>query len=117
MLTIAICAGVISGCNGAPTVIASAAGSAERGRVTMKIYGCGKCHTVPGIRGANGVVGPPLESVGRRTYMAGNFPNTPDTLTRWIIDPQAMKPKTAMPSLGLSEAQSRDVAAYLETLR
>jgi cytochrome c len=66
---------------------------------------------------ANGVVGPPLQSVAQRTYIGGNFPNTPDNLTRWIMAPQTMKPKTAMPSLGLSEPQSRDVVAYLETLQ
>ncbi len=116
---IAIClaAGLISGCREIPTVAAGTTGSAERGRATIEVYGCGKCHTIPGIRGANGVVGPPLESVARRTYIGGNFPNTPATLTHWIMAPQSMKPKTAMPSLGLSEPQARDVVAYLETLQ
>jgi cytochrome c2 len=118
-LRIATCvvAALISGCKQGPTVAASSASSAERGKITIETYGCGKCHTIPGIRGANGVVGPPLESVARRTYIGGNFPNTPDTLTHWILAPQMMKPKTAMPSLNLSEPQARDVAAYLETLR
>jgi cytochrome c2 len=118
-LRIAICvaAGLISGCKQVPTVTAGTIGSASRGRATIVIYGCGKCHTIPGIRGANGVVGPPLESVARRTYIGGNFPNTPDTLTHWIMAPQTMKRKTAMPSLGLSEPQARDVVAYLETLQ
>jgi cytochrome c2 len=110
-----VAAGLLSGCKGIDTRTAS--GSADRGRNTIEIYGCGKCHTIPGIRGANGVVGPPLQSVALRTYIGGNFPNNPDTLTRWIMAPQAMKPKTAMPSLGLSETQSREVVAYLETLR
>jgi cytochrome c2 len=110
-------AGLISGCKEVPVVNAGTAGSADRGRATIAMYGCGKCHTIPGIRGANGVVGPPLESVARRTYIGGNFANTPDNLTRWIMAPQTMKPKTAMPSLGLSEPQARDVVAYLETLQ
>ena len=118
-LRIATCvaAALISGCKEGRTVSANTIGSADRGRATIQIYGCGKCHTIPGIRGANGVVGPPLESVARRTYIAGNFPNTPDTLTHWIMAPQTMKRKTAMPSLGLSEPQARDVVAYLETLQ
>jgi cytochrome c2 len=118
-LRIAICvaAGLISGCKEGPKVTAGSAGSADRGRAAIEIYGCGKCHTIPGIRGANGVVGPPLESVARRTYIGGNFPNTPDMLTHWIMAPQMMKRKTAMPSLGLSEPQARDVVAYLETLQ
>jgi cytochrome c2 len=118
-LRIATCvaAALISGCKEGRTVSAKTVGSADRGRATIQIYGCGKCHTIPGIRAANGVVGPPLESVARRTYIAGNLPNTPDTLTHWIMAPQTMKRKTAMPSLGLSEPQARDVVAYLETLQ
>ncbi len=83
----------------------------------MVTYGCGKCHNVPGIHGANGVVGPPLVALSRRTYIAGNFPNTPENLVHWVMAPQSMKPKTAMPELGLTEPQARDVAAYLYTLR
>jgi cytochrome c2 len=112
-----LAAGLISGCKANQTVSASTVASADRGRATIEAYGCGKCHTIPGIRGAHGVVGPPLEFVGRRTYIAGNFPNTPDTLTHWVMAPQSMKPKTAMPSLGLSETQARDVMAYLEMLQ
>lgn len=118
-LRIAICVGVglIAGCKQSQPAKVGVVGSADRGRATIQAYGCGKCHNIPGIRSAHGVVGPPLESVGRRTYIGGNFPNTPDTLTRWIMAPQEMKPKTAMPALSLSEAQARDVVAYLETLR
>ena len=118
-LRIAICvaAAFISGCKQDRPVAAGTVASADRGKATIEMYGCGKCHTIPGIRGANGVVGPPLESLARRTYIAGNFPNTPDTLTHWIMAPQTMKRKTAMPSLGLSEAQARDAAAYLERLQ
>ncbi len=116
-IAILVAAGLISGCKERTTVIAGSAASADRGKAAMEIYGCGKCHTIPGIRGAKGVVGPPLESVARRTYIGGNFPNTPDTLMHWIMAPQAMKPKTAMPTLGLSEPQARDVVAYLETLQ
>lgn len=116
-IAICVCAGLISGCNDDHAVIGSSVGSPERGRATIKVYGCGKCHNIPGISGASGVVGPPLQSVAQRTYIGGNFPNDPDTLVRWIMAPQQMKPKTAMPTLGLSESQSRDVAAYLETLQ
>ncbi len=95
----------------------------DRGRATIVTYRCAECHTIPGISGskgeqdAKGVVGPPLASLSRRTYIAGNFPNTPDNLVHWIVSPQTMKPKTAMPTLGLTESQARDVAAYLYTLK
>ena len=45
------------------------------------------------------------------------FPNDPHHLVRWVMTPQEMKPGTAMPDLGLSEQQARDVAAYLYTLQ
>lgn len=92
-------------------------GSAERGKATIVAYQCGKCHTIPGIRGASGVVGPPLAAVSGRTYIGGNFPNTSDNLIHWVMNPQEMKPQTAMPDLGLSEEQARDVATYLSTLK
>ena len=54
---------------------------------------------------------------GRRTYIAGELPNTPDNLVVWLKNPRAVEPKTAMPVLGLSDEQARAVAAYLYTLR
>lgn len=93
------------------------AAQAARGKQEIVHYGCGKCHTIPGIHNAHGVFGPPLMKMGVRTMIAGNFPNTPDTLAHWIQSPTSMKPKTAMPDLGLTEQQAHDAAAYLETLR
>jgi cytochrome c2 len=121
-LTFFVCmaAGLVSGCGGARTTRSNSVetgGSVERGKGTVVAYRCGECHTIPGIRGAKGVFGPPLNSLARRTYIGGNFPNTPDTLVHWVMSPQSMKPKTAMPALGLSEPQARDVAAYLDTLK
>jgi cytochrome c len=91
-------------------------GDPERGAELIASFGCGSCHTIPGIEAADGVVGPPLTDVGRRRYIAGNLPNRPENLVRWLIDPQAIEPGTAMPNLGLSEEQARHVAAYLFTL-
>ena len=45
------------------------------------------------------------------------MPNTPQNLVRWIRDPHEIEPRTAMPNLGLSDPEARDVAAYLYTLR
>lgn len=92
-------------------------GDAARGAKLIGQFGCGSCHTIPGIHGANGVVGPPLYFFSRRTYIAGELPNSPANLVRWVLDPPAVEPKTAMPKLGLNEQQARDVAAYLYTLR
>lgn len=115
-----VCA-LLTGCLGGrakgvhPVNIGS--GNPDRGQQAIVHYGCGKCHTIPGIHDAYGVVGPPLAKVGSRTIIGGEFPNLPSTLARWVQSPTSMKPKTAMPDLGLTEQQSRDVAAYLETLR
>jgi cytochrome c1 len=115
-----VAAGLITGCTGGqsarPYSLAEG-GDPGGGRQVIVKYGCGRCHTIPGIPRANGVFGPPLNFMGRRTMIAGNFPNDPDNLVRWIMAPQSMKPKTAMPPLGLTEREARDAAAYLYTLR
>ncbi|MBW3653267.1 MAG: c-type cytochrome [Actinobacteria bacterium] len=91
-------------------------GNPERGMQAIDAYGCGTCHTIPGIDGANGNVGPPLTQFGERAYIAGNLPNSADNLTRWIADPQEIEPGTAMPDLGVPPPTARDIAAYLFTL-
>ena len=83
----------------------------------MEKYKCGSCHSIPGIPGADGQFGPPLLAMSRRTYIAGEFENVPNNLVRGIQDPEAMKPTTAMPDLGLDQQEATDVAAYLQTLR
>lgn len=95
----------------------STGGSAKLGRQWIEKYQCGKCHSIPGVRHADGVFGPPLVAMGSRTMIAGNYPNTSENIVHWIQAPTSMKPKTDMPDLGLSEQQSRDIAEYLESLR
>jgi cytochrome c2 len=94
-----------------------AVGDSRAGRQTIHDVGCGACHTIPGVRGAHGMVGPPLVSWSERTYIAGQLPNTPENLVRWLRDPRAVEPGTAMPNVGLDDRRARDVAAYLYTLR
>jgi len=92
-------------------------GDANRGKAAIATYGCGSCHVIPGIRTARGMAGPPLLFWSRRTLIAGEVPNTPDALVRWIETPQAIEPGTAMPNLSVSNGDARDIAAYLYTLR
>jgi cytochrome c2 len=111
-----------SGCRGnnpeeAVGYTVNTGGDAHRGRAVIEARDCGACHTIPGVRSARGVVAPPLFWFSRRTYIAGELPNTPENLIRWVREPQAVEPRTAMPTLGLSEQEARDVAAYLYTLR
>jgi cytochrome c1 len=90
---------------------------AQRGRDTIAHYGCGSCHTIPGIRGANALVGPPLEHIASRTYIAGVLQNTHRNMFTWLKNPPGVDSKTAMPNLRLSDAEAADIAAYLYTLR
>jgi hypothetical protein len=52
-----------------------------------------------------------------RLYVGGVLANTPENLVAWIVDPPAHDLLTAMPVTGIGEAEARDVAAYLYTLR
>src|SRR5579859_5202256 len=88
----------------------------QRGQAAIVKYGCGSCHTIPGIQGANAFVGPSLEHFASRSYIAGNFPNLPENLVPWIENAQAMLPNNAMPNMNVSEGDARDIAAYLYTL-
>jgi cytochrome c len=91
--------------------------NAERGRRAMEHYGCGSCHTIPSVDGASALVGPSLEHMGNRSYVAGVLVNRPENLVAWILDPPGIDPKTAMPHLGVTEQDARDIASYLYTLR
>ena len=92
-------------------------GDPDRAPQLISRYGCAGCHTIPGVRAANGLVGPPLQKFADRVYIGGVLANRPDNLVRWIVNPRAVSPKTAMPRTGISEAEARHVAAYLLTLR
>jgi cytochrome c len=92
-------------------------GNARAGRQEIRKYGCNACHSITGVPGARGLVGPPLDNIGNRSYIAGELPNTPDNLMRWIQHPHAVEAHTMMPEMGVTEEDSRDIAAYLYTLR
>lgn len=92
-------------------------GDPARGRAAVERYGCGTCHTIPGVRGADAQVGPPLERVAGRMYLAGVLTNSPENMMRWIRDPRAVDPLTAMPTLGVSDSEARDIASFLYTLK
>lgn len=89
---------------------------AERGAEALGTYGCGGCHTIPGINNAEATVGPPLDSWSERHYIAGTLNNTPENLVLWVRFPQSVEPRTAMPNLGVDEQSARDIAAYLFNL-
>lgn len=92
-------------------------GNAAQGKQLIQNYGCGACHIIPGVPRARGLVGPPLYYFADRTMIAGELPNTPPNLARWIEHPKQVEPNTAMPDLGVTQDQANDIAAYLYTLR
>lgn len=92
-------------------------GNAEQGQLLLRQFGCGACHRIPGVADAQGNVGPPLDGVAKRVYLAGVVPNSRDSMKRWVRAPKEFDPNTAMPNLGVSEEHARDMVAYLYSLR
>jgi mono/diheme cytochrome c family protein len=92
-------------------------GDAGAGKKALQQYLCATCHVIPGVVGANRHVGPPLTGIATRQYIAGVLPNTPANMLRWLRDPTKVDPLSAMPDLGLTDQDARDIAAFLYTLR
>lgn len=88
-------------------------GEPARAPTLIRRYGCAGCHVIPGIPGGRGQVGGSLAGLRHRVYIAGVVPNDADHLVRWIVDPTALDPRTAMPVTGISPPEARDVAAWL----
>lgn len=113
-----LCALALAGCGkGEETAPMVSGGDPRQGQRLMAQYQCAACHEIPEVPGAHGNAGPPLASFGRRSYIAGGIPNLPDELIRWLDNPQAVKPGSPMPDVGVSPAEARHMAAYLYTLR
>jgi cytochrome c len=106
---------MLAGCRPQP-ITAPTGGNLEAGAQNIFRLGCGSCHTIPGIAGAHGKVGPSLEGIASRSYVAGQLPNQPMNLQHWIQHPHSVHPDSLMPELGVNEAESRDIAAYLYSL-
>jgi mono/diheme cytochrome c family protein len=110
-------AGPVAGTDSAPGAPREPEPDAERGRQALRQFGCVGCHLIPGVVAADSFVGPPLERMATRQFVAGQLPNTRESLIQWIRHPQAISPGTAMPDLGVGERDARDMVAYLERLR
>ncbi|RWM81668.1 MAG: cytochrome C [Mesorhizobium sp.] len=93
--------------------VAMTGGDPSRAPAIFRRYGCGGCHVIPGIAGADGKVGGPLVDLRQQVYVGGVINNTPDNLVQWIVFPQRFSSRSAMPATGISEAEARDLAAYL----
>jgi len=88
-----------------------------RGERLVSQYQCGSCHRIPEVPASVGRVGPSLEGFGLRAYIAGEVPNGPQALQRWLQAPQSLVPDTPMPDMGVSPGDARDMAGFLLSLR
>jgi cytochrome c2 len=118
-IAITFCAALASCICACNTIAAkgSAAGVQTSAPELMTRYGCPTCHVIPHVPGAIGKVGPSLDALSQRSYLAGTLPNTPDNLRQWIMHPQHYQPGTAMPEMGVSEQDAGRIAAFLESQR
>lgn len=87
--------------------------AAKRGLAVIERVQCAACHEIKGIDWPQGRTGPPLLDVGNRGLIAGAVPNRPDLLAAFVRNAPAVKPGSPMPPMPLTEAEARDVAAYL----
>jgi cytochrome c len=105
---------LLAGCQGKPPVSEPLTGGNPRvGQQLIESFGCASCHQIKGIAHADSKVGPSLKEIRSSGYVAGQLPNSADNLMKWIEHPREINPKTAMPELGVTRAQARDIAAYL----
>ena len=88
-------------------------GDPAKGRVLLAQYGCTTCHTIAGLGSAK--VGPPLTALAERQYIAGSLVNVPTNMVAWIVNPQQLKPQTAMPNLNVRSEEALHMTAYLYT--
>jgi cytochrome c oxidase subunit II len=78
---------------------------------------CSDCHAVAGTA-ANMHIGPDLTHLSsRETILSGMLPNTKANLTRWLDDPQKVKPGAHMPNFKLTKNQVNELVTYLEELK
>lgn len=109
--------GLMAGCGTGEESPPLSAADAEQGKLLLEQYDCGRCHIIPGVRRAQGNLGPTLETYAHRVYIAGEVPNEPHLLVRWIQHPSSLVPDTLMPDQGVPQPHARAMGAYLMSLR
>jgi mono/diheme cytochrome c family protein len=114
-----VLAALVSACGSREPAPAAAPplGDPAKGKAAIVDQSCGVCHQIPGIEGAEGTVGQPLGGLASRPRLAGDLPNTPENVVRWIRSPQQIKPGSDMPDMDIEEPVARDIAAYLLSLK
>jgi cytochrome c oxidase subunit 2 len=91
--------------------------SAKKGYRIFRQMTCINCHSVKGSE-AKGQTAPDLTHfASRQTFGAVLLPNTRENLSRWLKNPQNLKPAILMPDLKLTDAQVDGLTDYLEALQ
>jgi cytochrome c2 len=112
--TIAV-TGIGTGCSRSNAPKQDTAPSQASAPELMIQYGCPTCHVIPNVPGAVGKVGPSLNDLAQRSYLAGTLQNSPANLVHWIQYPQQVHPGTAMPEMGVTSADAARIANFLQT--
>jgi cytochrome c oxidase subunit 2 len=94
-------------------------GNAERGMQAFMNGACIACHSIEGTKAQGKVAPRPLTNFATYPTIAqvDGLTNDAENLAKWLQDPQALKPGTAMPNLNLKAQEIADLVAYLETLK
>jgi cytochrome c oxidase subunit II len=91
--------------------------SARQGMKLFQTMTCINCHSLDGVSVAADAA-PDLTHVASRQILGGGvLSNTATNLSRWLTDPQAIKPGCLMPDLKLTDMQVAEMVDYLETLK
>ena len=87
------------------------------GRRVFETTACLNCHAVAGTP-ANGRFGPDLTHLmTRSTIASGAAENTGESLRRWIVDPDSIKPGSLMPAMKVADTDLDALVAYMQSLR
>ncbi len=74
---------------------------------------CANCHSIRGTD-ASATAGPDLTHLSSRSILAaGASTNSRESLTRWLRDPQTIKPGCKMPDFKFTDEQVDQLVAYL----
>lgn len=83
------------------------------GKVALQQYNCNSCHVIDGIASAIYHVGPPLNNMVNRHFIAGTLPTSRENLIQWIMKPAHFKPQSLMPDLQVKREHAEAMVDYL----
>lgn len=90
---------------------------ARTGAILFQKKTCANCHSINGTP-ADAHIGPDLTHLGSRsTLLSGMLSNNEKNLTRWLRNPQKVKPGAHMPNFILTKNEINALVTYLEGLK